>query len=51
MATKTTIEVPVEEQTIQNEIASLVIRGEAKQHCKIKVSAQDGEFKVEVENI
>ncbi|MBQ3181371.1 MAG: ATP-dependent Clp protease ATP-binding subunit [Clostridia bacterium] len=39
------------EKNIQNEIASLVIRGEAKQHCKIKVSAQDGEFKVEVENI
>lgn len=39
------------EKNIQNEIASLVIRGEAKQHCKIKVTAQDKEFKVEVENI
>ena len=39
------------EKNIQNEIASLVIRGEAKQHCKIKVSAENGEFKVEVENI
>ncbi len=39
------------EKNIQNEIASLVIRGEAKQHCKIKVSAENGEFKVSVENI
>jgi len=39
------------EKNIQNEIASLVIRGEAKQHCKIKVTAENGEFKVSVENI
>ena len=39
------------EKNIQNEIASLVIRGEAKQHCKIKVSAENSEFKVSVENI
>ncbi len=39
------------EKNIQNKIASLVIRGEAKKHCKIKVSAQDSEFKVECENI
>ena len=39
------------EKNIQNEIASLVIRGEAKQHCKINVTAEDKEFKVGVENI
>ncbi len=39
------------EKHIQNSIASLVIRGEAKQHCKIKVSAENGEFKVQCENI
>ena len=39
------------EKHIQNEIASLVIRGEAKKHCKIKVSAENGEFKIVAENI
>ena len=39
------------EKHIQNPIASLVIRGEAKKHCKIKVSAQNSEFKVTAENI
>ena len=39
------------EKNIQNAIASLVIRGEAKKHCKIKVSAVNGEFKVQSENI
>ena len=39
------------EKHIQNSIASLVIRGEAKQHCKIKVSAENGDFIVQCENI
>ncbi len=39
------------EKHIQNRIASLVIRGEAKKHCKIKVSAENGEFNVVAENI
>ncbi len=39
------------EKYIQNPIASLVIRGEAKKHCKIIVSAENGEFKVVTENI
>ena len=39
------------EKHIQNKIASLVIRGEAKKHCKIKVSAENSEFNVVVENI
>ncbi len=39
------------EKHIQSPIASLVIRGEAKQHCKIKVSAKDDEFTFDVENI
>lgn len=39
------------EKNIQNKIASLVIRGEAKKHCKIKVSVEDSEFIVECENI
>jgi len=39
------------EKHIQNPIASFVIRGEAKKHCKIKVDACDKEFKVECENI
>ena len=39
------------EKYIQNPIASYVIRGEAKQHCKIVVTAEDGEFKVNLENV
>ena len=39
------------EKHIQNRIASLVIRGEAKQHCKIKVTAENDEFKVTLENL
>ncbi len=39
------------EKHIQNKIASLVIRGEAKKHCKIKVAVENGEFKVTVDNI
>ena len=39
------------EKHIQNPIASLVIRGEAKKHCKIKVTTEEKEFKVEAENI
>ncbi len=39
------------EKHIQNPIASYVIRGEAKQHCKIIVSAENGEFKVDLENL
>ena len=39
------------EKHIQNPIASLVIRGEVKQHCKIKVDAESSEFKVQCENI
>ena len=39
------------EKHIQNPIASYVIRGEAKQHCKIIVRAENGEFKVDLENL
>ncbi len=39
------------EKHIQSPIASLVIRGEARQHCKIKVSVKDNEFTFDVENI
>ncbi len=39
------------EKHIQSPIASLVIRGEAKQHCKIRVTAESGEIKVTAENI
>ena len=39
------------EKYIQNPIASLVIRGEAKKHCKILVTAEGDEFKVACENI
>jgi len=39
------------EKNIQNAIASLVIRGEAKQHCKILVSGENGEIKVVCENL
>ena len=39
------------EKHIQNPIASLVIRGEAKKHCKIIVSAENSEFRVIAENI
>ncbi len=39
------------EKYIQNPIASLVIRGEAKEHCKILVDADGEEFKVTCENI
>jgi len=39
------------EKNIQNAIASFVIRGEAKKHCKIIVSAENGEFKVNLENL
>ena len=39
------------EKNIQNQIASLVIRGEARKHCKIRVYAEDSEFKVQCENI
>ncbi len=39
------------EKYVQNPIASLVIRGDAKKHCKLKVDAKDGEFTVHCENI
>jgi len=39
------------EKHIQNPIASLVIRGEAKKHCKIKVDALNKEMKVDLENM
>ena len=39
------------EKYIQNPIASLVIRGDAKKHCKLKVDAKDGNFTVACENI
>ncbi len=39
------------EKNIQNPIASLVIRGEAKKHCKIIVDAENSEFKVTCENL
>lgn len=39
------------EKYIQNPIASLVIRGEAKKHCKILVSADGDNFNVKCENI
>ncbi len=39
------------EKHIQNPIASLVIRGEAKQHCKIVVSAENENFTVQCKNI
>ncbi len=39
------------EKNIQNQIASLVIRGEARKHCKIRVYAEDLEFRVQCENI
>ena len=39
------------EKFVQNPIASLVIRGEAKEHCKILVDADGEEFKVTCENI
>ena len=39
------------EKYVQNPIASLVIRGDAKKHCKLKVDAKDGEFTVTCENI
>ncbi len=39
------------EKHIQNAIASLVIRGEAKQHCKLIVDTKDGEIDVQCENI
>lgn len=39
------------EKYVQNPIASLVIRGDAKKHCKLKVDAKDGKFSVICENI
>ncbi len=39
------------EKYIQNPVASLIIRGEAKKHCKIFVDAKDDEFTVKCENI
>ncbi len=39
------------EKYVQNPIASLVIRGDAKKHCKLKVDAKDGNFTVACENI
>lgn len=39
------------EKYVQNPIASLVIRGDAKKHCKLKVDAKEGEFTVACENI
>ena len=39
------------EKYIQNPIASLVIRGETKKHCKILVDSEGEEFKVSCENI
>jgi len=39
------------EKHIQNPIASLVIRGEATRHCRIKVDAKDDAFVVECENL
>ncbi len=39
------------EKEIQNPIAGLVIRGEAKKHCKIIVDADDSEISVTCENL
>ena len=39
------------EKHIQNPIASLVIRGEARNHCRINVDAKDQAFVVECENL
>lgn len=39
------------EKYIQNPIASLVIRGEAKKHCKILVDADENNFNVKCENL
>ena len=39
------------EKHIQNPIASLVIRGEAKKHCKIVVFAENSEIKVKLQNL